>query len=160
MSDDQCYYFDTNVLFKHYVSKETEIRRLSSTSAVVYVSNLTYLEVLGVLMRYFRQGKLRKRQIDSILDQLKRDIGTTSNHRFQLVSTQEGVFRNARKLIIEYAMIYELSTNDALHIAIAKTLTPVVIMVTSDGGKSLGKMKGVCAKIGLGVFDPEISSRT
>jgi len=159
MSDDKCYYFDTNVLFKHYVSKETEIRRLSSssTTAVVYVSNLTYLEVLGVLMRYCRQGKLKKRKIDSIIDLLKDDIGTTSSHRFQLVVTQEGVFRRARALMREYAMDYELSANDALHIAIAKTLTPEVIMVTSDGGKSFGKMKGVCAEIGLEVFDPETS---
>ncbi len=160
MSINKRYYFDTNALFKHYVSKETEIRRLSSSTAVVYVSNLTHLEVLGVLMRYLRQGKLKEKKIHSIIDQLQHDIGTTPRHRFQLVSTQEGVFRYARALMTKYAKNYELGTNDALHIAIAKTLTPVVIMVTSDGGKNLGKMKGVCAKIGLEVLDPEISSRT
>jgi len=157
MSAEQCYYFDTNALYKHYVSdkSETTIRRLSTTNTV-YVSNLSYLETLSVLMKYFRQGKLKKKAVNRVIDQLKHDIGTTPRHRFQLVATPEGVFRDARALMIEYAMKYELSTNDALHIAMARTLTPPVIMVTSDGGKSdSGKMKGVCSQIRLEVFDPE-----
>jgi hypothetical protein len=57
--------------------------------------------------------------------------------------------------MIDYANELALGMNDALHIAMAKTLTPPVIMVTSDGGKGIGKMKGICAKVDLEVFDPE-----
>ena len=156
MSNDKCYYFDANVLFKHYHSEKPEIEiRCLSINHIVYVSNLGYLEVLGVFMRYLRQNKLKKRTVDRIIERLQHDIGTSSRDRFQLVPSQEGIFRDARTLMTQYAKDYELSCNDALHIAIAKTLTSV-IMVTSDGGKSLGKMKGVCAKVGLEVFDPEI----
>lgn len=156
MSDNKCYYFDTNVLHKHYVSEkaETDIRRLS-INATVYVSNLAYLEVLNVFMRHYRQKQLKNKKLHSIIERLEHDIGTTSRHRFQLVVTQEGIFRYARALMMEHATTFELSANDALHIAIAKTLTPAVIMVTSDGGKGAGKMKGVCAKIGLEILDPE-----
>jgi len=156
MSDNKYYYFDANVLYKHYVSEkaETGIRRLSTT-ATVYVSNLAYLEVLGVFMRHYRQERLGKHKVRSLVKRLKRDIGPTPDYRFRLVTTQEGIFRYARALMTEYAMIYELSTNDALHIAIAKIHSPPLIMVTSDGGKGSGKMKGVCAKIGLEILDPE-----
>jgi len=156
MSEQKCYYFDTNALIKHYISKdqETALRRLSTT-ATVYVSNLTYLEMLGVLMKFFRKKEIKRKHLNSIIEQLKQDIGTTPRHRFQLMTTQEGVFQKARALMMKYAATYELGTNDSLHVAIASLCTPSVIMVTSDGGKNDGKMKGVCKEIKLSAYDPE-----
>ncbi|MDD2814122.1 MAG: type II toxin-antitoxin system VapC family toxin [Thiotrichaceae bacterium] len=157
MADEKCYYFDNNVLVKHYIPEksETEIRRLSS-DAVVYISNWTYLELLGVLMRFFRSKEIKKKKLHSVIEQIKHDIGTSSRHRFQLITVQESAFHDAGKLILAHAMTYELSANDALHIAMAKMI-PHAVMVTSDGGKNSGKMKGVCHSIGLAVLDPEIS---
>ncbi len=159
MSEQKCYYFDTNALIKHYISQdqETTLRRLSTT-ATVYISNLTYLEMLGVLMKFFRKKEIKRKHLNSIIEQLKRDIGTTSRHRFQLITTQEGVFQKARALMIRYAEKYELGTNDSLHIAMASLCNPPVIMVTSDGGKNEGKMKGICKEINLHICDPEIDT--
>lgn len=166
MCTEKSYYFDANALLKYYgLDKErdnseiyTAIRRLS-TNHTVYVSNLTYLETLGVLMKRVRhpddRQKINRRKLNPLIDQMIRDIGATERHRFQLIPAQDGIFRTARALMIEHAHKYELGTNDALHIAMAKTLNPSVIMVTSDGGKRAGKMKGVCAEMGLEVFDPE-----
>lgn len=156
MSELQRYYFDTNALIKHYISdkSETEIRRLSC-NATVYISNLTYLEFLGVVMRFFRSKELKKKQLSKIIERIEHDIGTNARHRFQLITTQENVFREARNLMRNYGTKYELGTNDALHIVMARAMTPVVIVVTSDGGKNSGKMKGVCKEIGLAVYDPE-----
>lgn len=156
MSDKKRYYFDTNALYKHYIFEQqpTTIHELSDNHHV-FISNLTYLEMLNVLMRHVRTKKIRRKSALRVMRKLEEDIGTTPRHRFQLVAAPEGIFRTARVLIAEYAVKYELSTNDALHIAIAKSLDPAVIMVTSDGGKGAGKMKGVCAEIKLVVFDPE-----
>lgn len=166
MCPEKSYYFDANALLKFYgLDKEldnseifTAIRRLS-INHTVYVSNLTYLETLGVLMKRVRHPKDRqkidRRKLNQLIDQMKRDIGATQRHRFQLIPAQDGIFRSARALMTEHANKYELGVNDALHIAMVKTLTSSVIMVTSDGGKRAGKMKGVCAEIGLEVFDPE-----
>lgn len=159
MTDEKCYYFDTNVLLEHYHSEkyqlQTEIRRLSGDNSVVYISNLTYLELLGVLMRYHRDKKIRKKPLDRIIEQVERDVGTSSRHRFQLVPAQEGIFHAARILMRTYGENYALGTNDALHIAMAKMI-PNAVMVTSDGGRKNRKMKGVCHSIGLEVLDPEL----
>lgn len=137
------------------------VRRLTSSTATVYVSKLTYLEFLSNLMRHERTKELRVKEVNNLIDRLKKDIGTTARHRFQLVPTMDGVFQYARALMLRHARKNQcdLGTNDALHIAIAKLMQPEVILVTSDGGKQRGdtfaKMKCVCQRIGLAFFDPE-----
>lgn len=179
------YYLDTNALYAFYrqdmasLAKHSNyqhyrelrggrfIRRLSSGSASVYVSDLTYLEFLGNLMRHERtqhngRWELSPREVKRIINRLKKDIGRTARHRFQLAPPiDDVVFRYARALMMDHARRYtcELGTNDAIHIAIAKLMEPPVILVTSDGGKKRGpnsaKMKCVCDRIGLQWLDPE-----
>jgi predicted nucleic acid-binding protein len=178
------YYFDTNALYafyrdgmsltkhpnyKHYQDMKggpIVVNLVKSSATTIYVSNLIYLEFLGVLMRHERtqrSGKweLKRKEVDCLIERLKEDIGTTARHYFQLVPTMDGVFQEARTLIIEHARRGQcaLGTNDALHIAIAKLMQPKVILVTSDGGGQRGdtfaKMKCVCQRIGLEFFDPE-----
>ncbi|MCP4695997.1 MAG: type II toxin-antitoxin system VapC family toxin [Gammaproteobacteria bacterium] len=127
---------------------------------------MTYLEFLGNLMQHERtkhngQWELRPKEVNRLRERLKKDIGTTARHRFQLAPTMDGVFQYARALMTGHARRKqcELGTNDALHIAIARLMQPEVILVTSDGGRQRGdtfaKMKCVCQRIGLAFFDPE-----
>ncbi len=178
------FYLDTNALYAFYRDNRVSltkhpnyqhyqdmkggliVRRLSSSTATIYVSNLTYLEFLSNLMRHERtqrngQWELSRREVNLLRERLKKDIGTTARHRFRLVPTIDGVFQYGRALMISHARRKqcELGTNDALHIAIAKLMQPKVILVTSDGGGQRGdtfaKMKCVCQRIGLEFFDPE-----
>lgn len=157
MSEQNCYYFDTNALIEYYISEDQEtslqatLRHLSST-AMVYVSNLAYLEMLGVLMKLFRAQRIKRKHLNSIIERLKKDIGTTSRHRFQLITIQEEAYQKAQELMIKYAATYRLSTNDSLHIAIASLHNPPVIMVTFDK-----TVKDFCKEIKLNTYDLELN---
>ncbi|MEN9849159.1 MAG: hypothetical protein RL368_1899 [Pseudomonadota bacterium] len=157
MSDTVLYYLDTNAFFKFYFSPDeiskAQIRTLATDGATLCISNLTYLEFLGMLMRKYRNNELRKKTLGKIVAQLEEDVGT--ERRFHIIPVQEDIFSEARRLMLRYGGDYALGTNDALHIVMAKTFSPEMIMVTSDGGKSDGKMKGVCRELGLNIFDPE-----
>jgi predicted nucleic acid-binding protein len=169
MSDTVLYYLDTNAFSKYYVLDKSDtpegeevqrraqerIRALATANAPLYISNLTHLEFLGTLMKKCRDHKLKYRAITKILDQLEKDIGSEAYHRFQIIPVQAGIFSEARRLMVSYGKNYALGTNDALHIVMAKTFSPEMTMVTSDGGKSDGKMKGVCRELGLNILDPE-----
>lgn len=180
------YYLDTNALYAFYrdgmgtlqrkhphyqaMTGGEKVRELSET-AQVYISELTYVEFIGRITRHSRtsiaQGsnkmELKKREIDTILEALRKDIGHSARHRFQLVPVAEDAYRYARELMLNHARgkgACGLDTNDALHIATAKMLQPPVTLVTSDGGKSRGlntaKMKCACDCINLKYFDPEL----
>jgi predicted nucleic acid-binding protein len=163
MSVEHRYYFDTNALLKyynpwikHYHEEEgiLAIRRLVSNSpAPILVSPLTSLELIGKLTYFFRQKVLKRRNLHSITDHLKKDLGiNTTIHPFEVVSMPEGVFRLAELILLKNAQ-FAISSNDALHLAIVQKLslqyTPQ--MVTSDNS-----LQRVCDVMKITFYDPEI----
>ncbi|MDM8547580.1 PIN domain-containing protein [Candidatus Venteria ishoeyi] len=146
-----------------------QVQGLSET-AQAHISALTGDEFLKCMMSHSRKHskssnkmELRKLEMDTILEALRKDIGHSARHRFQLVPVAEDAYRYARELMLNHARgkgACGLDTNDALHIATAKMLQPPVTLVTSDGGKSRGlntaKMKCACDCINLKYFDPEL----
>jgi predicted nucleic acid-binding protein len=155
------YYFDTNALLKyynpwikHYPEEKgiLQIRRLVSNSpTAILVSPLTSLELVGKLTYLFRQNRLKRRNLHTIIDHIKKDIGINTQP-FEMVAMPENVFRLAEMILLENAQ-FAISSNDALHLAIVKKLplqyTPII--VTSD--KSLQR---VCERIPMIFYNPEI----
>jgi predicted nucleic acid-binding protein len=177
------YYLDTNALYayyrddmrglqqqpgyQHYATLQgTEvIQALAETDAVLYVSSLTTVELVGQILRHERGKQIKSKHIDAILQRMRQDIGNHGRHRFRLIPVTDAVFAAGQELMLKCARRHGhncgLDTNDALHIAVAQSLPPPIKLVTSDGGKAKGeklaKMKCACQCIGLDFFDPEIS---
>ncbi|MEK8020442.1 MAG: type II toxin-antitoxin system VapC family toxin [Candidatus Parabeggiatoa sp.] len=157
------YYFDANALLKYYhpLLKQhqeemgiLQIRRLVSRSALpILISPMTSLEVVGKLTQFFRQGLIKRKNLNTIITLLKKETGTKTTIRpFEMVELPDNVFRLAERMLLEHAK-FAIGSNDALHLAIVQKL-PLYqpIMVTSD--KSLQR---VCESIQVLFYDPEIS---
>ncbi len=150
MSSSKCYYFDTNPMVKYYSFKNekgVEIVRQLVATQTIYISNLTLLEFLNVLMKSFRDKRINKKVLLRVSQQLNSDV----IEKLNLIKNPENVFQFARDLMFQYATSSALSTNDALHISIAKLMQVQPIMVTSDR-----VIKNICTQIQLATFDPEI----
>jgi predicted nucleic acid-binding protein len=157
------YYFDTNALWKFYRDQSGAVnihRLVADSSTQVLISSLTLVEFVGVLMKYYRKGQVRRRQINKIVKRLRRDAGTVNPHRpFRVVNFSDTAFREGERLLLHYAGDAAIQTNDALHLAIAMhndaSPSPTVVFVTSDG--ALG---AVVQKQCLGCYDPETDTLT
>jgi len=170
------YYFDTNALYAFYRHKMVSLLRnpryanyldlqggaflqqLVKQNTEIFVSRLTCLEFISVLLKHERGKELKKvHEVDPLLALLKHDI----EHTFRLEPQTEDTFLKAQELLLKHARRggCALETNDAIHIATAMLMQPQAVLVTSDGGKQRGtnfsKMKCVCQRIGLEFFDPE-----
>lgn len=152
------FYLDTNAFFKYYYHHEKgslALRRLVSTAPKpILISSLTLVECFAVVMEHFRQGKLKKKQVNDLYVRLDKDVGQTAqtNRSFQLVSVPDGTFQMAKNILLHHAYTFRVETTDALHLAIVKQLqgqSPVV-MVTSDQS-----MQKVCDRLVIPVYDPE-----
>jgi predicted nucleic acid-binding protein len=157
------YYFDANALLKYYypLLKQhreeigiLQIRRLvSSSTSPILISPMTSLEVVGKLTQFFRQGLIKRKNLNTIITLLKKETGTKTTHRpFKIVDLPDNVFQLAETILLEHAK-FAIGSNDALHLAILQKLDLYQpIMVTSD--KSLQR---VCESIQMPFYDPEIS---
>ncbi len=156
-AENQRYYFDANALFKYYRDQEgsLNIRRLVSHSSVpVLVSSLTLLECFGVVMKYQRKKFLKQKDVNKIFKRIRRDAGINTKTRpFEIMPMPDGVFRLAQSILLQHACVFQIGSNDALHLAIIKKLELQlfsIVMVTSDNS-----MKNVCYRIQTPVYDPE-----
>jgi len=152
------HYFDTNALFKYYHNEKgsLNIRRLvSKASHPVLVSSLSLLECFGVVMEYYRKGKLRKKDANALYTRLDRDVGENkdTNRPFQLIMMPDDTFQLAKNILFQHAYQFRVETADALHLAIVKKqqVGSSVIMVTSDQS-----MQKVCERLFIPFYDPEI----
>jgi len=151
------YYFDANALWKFYRDEKGDlnIRRLVSNSAhPILISLLTRLEFVSVLMKYFRQGHLKRRALNRIVERLIRDTRSgTKTRPFLLVSLPPASFQLAESFLLQYADKLDIGSDDCLHLAIVTKLKlniPTIIMVTSDNS-----LQKACEKIDITVYDPE-----
>ncbi|MDM8521917.1 type II toxin-antitoxin system VapC family toxin [Desulfococcaceae bacterium HSG8] len=155
---DQRHYFDANALFKYYQDQKgsLNIRRLVSRSPKpVMVSSLTLLECFGVVVKYQRKRLLKQKDVNKVFKRIRRDAGKNTKIRpFEIIPMPDGVFRLAQSILLQHARIFQIGSNDALHLAIVKKSEPKAsstVMVTSDNS-----MKNVCDRIQTPVYDPEL----
>ncbi|OAD20799.1 hypothetical protein THIOM_003473 [Candidatus Thiomargarita nelsonii] len=130
-----------------------QIRRLVSRTAFpILISPMTSLEVIGKLTQFFRQGLIKRKNLNTIITLLKKETGTKTTIRpFEMLELPDNVFRLAETILLEHAK-FAIGSNDALHLAIVKKLPlEQPIMVTSD--QSLQK---VCESIQISFYDPEM----
>ena len=153
---DRLYYFDTNALWKFYQDQpgDLNIRRLvSNVSTPILISPLTMLEFIGVLMKYFRQGYLKHKQVRAVTRRLRRDADPTrSNRPFKVVTIPENAFRSAEGALLQYGYQYNIQTNDSLHLAIVSRLNENddVVLVTSDRS-----LQHTARREHISCYDPE-----
>jgi len=151
-------YFDANALVKYYHDEKgsLNIRRLvSNTPTPIMVSSLTILECISVVMGYYRKGFLKQKHFNSIFQRLRKDAAgkNTPNRPFEIIPIPEKGFRLAENILFQYARIFQISSNDALHLTIVKEVPSPFssLLVTSD--KSMQK---VCERLCIPFYDPEI----
>lgn len=151
------YYFDTNAFWKYYYDQKgaLEIRRLVSSSGFqVFISQMTLLECLGVLMKYYRKKLIKRRELNSILKRIRRDVGTRNTHRpFSLILLSTKKFQVSEQILLNYADRHAIQTNDALHLAVALDIANngnEIIFVTSDNA-----LYHVATSHTLSCFNPE-----
>jgi len=145
-------------LWKFYQDEkgDVNIRRLVARSpSQVLISSLTMLEFIGVLMKYYRQGFIKRRHVRAIAQRLRRDsaVGRT-NRPFQVIQIPDGSFREAQGILLQDGSHYDLQANDALHLAIVVKLgvADSVVLVTSDGA-----LQNTAQRRGVDWYDPEDS---
>ena len=132
------YYFDANALWKFYRDEpgDLNIRRLvSNATTQILISPLTMLEFIGVLMKYYRKGHLKRKQVRALAKRLRRDAALTSSNRpFRVISLPHGAFRAAEGILLQWGYQYDLQSNDSLHLAIVVKLNEAnpVVVVTCD----------------------------
>jgi predicted nucleic acid-binding protein len=155
------YYFDANALLKYYhpLLKHhreemgiLQIRRLVSRSVFpILISPMTSLEIIGKLTQFFRQGLIKRKNLNTIITLLKKETGTKKTIRpFEMLECPDNVYRLAETILLEHAK-FAIGSNDALHLAIVKKL-PLYqpIMVTSEQS-----LQRVCESIQMSFYDPE-----
>ncbi len=158
--EKQRYYFDANALWKFYRPGRKEdgsqrIRYLVSNEAdPILVSPLTLLEFFGILMKYRRKRLLKSKAVRKLARLVRHDTGTDTKKRsFAKILMPDGSFRLAENTLLQYAYTSDISSNDALHLAIVKKLHthfPVIVLVTSDNS-----MKHICEKLEISCYDPQ-----
>jgi uncharacterized protein with PIN domain len=87
--ENQQYYFDTNAVVKYYMDEpgSLQISRLVSNTKPILISPLTIVECVGVLMKFHREKKLRKRKLNKILKLLEKNTANGEQIRpFQVVA--------------------------------------------------------------------------
>jgi len=74
------------------------------------------------------------------------------NRPFKIIPIHEEAFRLAESLLLQYALSLDISSNDALHLAIVEKLQSQfsAILVTSDNS-----MQKVCERLSIPFYDPE-----
>ena len=146
-------YLDANALIRYYSKEEgtLSIRRAFSVSKnEIFISSLTILEFLGVIVKFRRSGKLRKYELKNIVKRLRRDTNKYgSNRTFTHIKFPKSCFKLAETLLIGIAENVSIGANDCIHVAIVKNSEIEMRMVSSDTG-----LKKICSKINIEVFDP------
>ncbi|MCK5521768.1 MAG: type II toxin-antitoxin system VapC family toxin [Thiomargarita sp.] len=118
------YYFDANALFKYYQDEKgsLRIRRLvARTPHPILVSELTLLECFGIAVKRHRQKRLKKKVIRKMLKHLRKDV-CAQVRPFTLIFMSDGLFHLAENILLQYALTFDIGSNDALHLAIVKKL--------------------------------------
>lgn len=156
---DKKFYFDANALWKYYRDEKGSlaIRRLvSNSSDPILISYLTRLECFSVLLKQFRQGHLKRKWVNKLVQRLRRDTNPDTKIRpFTIVTWSDHTFRLAEGSLLQYADRWGIGSHDSLHIAIAIHLQASfqsITFVTSDRS-----LKEVCQELKLPTYDPEIS---
>lgn len=111
------YYLDTNALYafyrhnmisllrypnyQHYetLTGGIKLQQLTQQGAEFFVSRLTYLEFIGVLLRHTRGKELKRRELDQILATLERDI----KHLFKFIPQTDTILHDAQALLLTHA---------------------------------------------------------
>lgn len=156
------YYFDTNAFWKYYFDQKgaLETRQLVTTAtSQIFISQITLLECIGVLMKYYRKKVIKRKELTSILKRIRRDVGTHNRLRpFRLISVTTGKFRNSEYILLSHADRHAIQTNDAIHLAVALDLASKgnqIIFVTSDKA-----LLHVATSHLMTCFDPEKDNHT
>ncbi len=151
---DSQYYFDANALFKYYQDEKgsLRIRRLvARTPHPILVSELTLLECFSIAVKRYRQKHLKKKVVRNMLKHLRKDV-CAPIRPFNIILMPDGLFRLGENILLQYALTFDIGSNDALHLAIVKKLQlqPSPILVTSDNS-----MQKVCEQLSIPFYDPE-----
>jgi predicted nucleic acid-binding protein len=160
------YYLDTNALFKYYrghgdlrplpsESGERRVRELVENHGA-FVSKLTTLEFIHLLMKNIRRGRLRQKHVRDAVERLRRDINTrpdSGSRPLTLIEFSQALFPRAEELLLMYADRFDVGSTDMLHIALVEQRrrdSLDLMMVTSDRG-----MINVCHQLELPFIDPQ-----
>ncbi len=156
IDNSRVYYFDTNALIKFYLDEKESVavrRFVAASPKPVLISRLTMTEFISRLAAAYREkeNKLKKRDVNRLLDRLKKDAHTAADSHFQIAVMPDGVFHAAEAILRQYAFEAKISIGsfDALHVAIVKKLSAPPVMVTWDK-----PMQQVCEKLGIELYNP------
>jgi predicted nucleic acid-binding protein len=160
------YYLDANALVTYYIETEgakgkENLRRLVSDYPT-YISPLTQLEFVHVLLKFVRKGLLRLSGAKSLVNELNADVRieqAVNRRPFAMLDMPDGIYKRAERLLLDNGDL-SIGSADMLHLAIVekkRLIIPDLTMITSDGGTSDGKMKKVCRNIGIPFYDPEMT---
>jgi predicted nucleic acid-binding protein len=102
-------YFDSSALVKRYVEEDgSEAVRALLRNARLATSRLTEVEIASALSRRFREGSLRKEDLERALKTLQEDLAAIS-----VVEIAAPVVAQAYRLL----RLYSLRTGDAIQLA-------------------------------------------
>ncbi len=157
------YYLDTNAFlkltilmeYKKYQGKEeqgvNETRALVHNNANhIIISEWTLLEGLAVLTKCIRKdifgSTKKKKKANTILNKVHEYL---KYNKINVIPVDEKIYRIAIEMVQSYALL-NLSSNDALHIAIVEHLQNNVSMVSSDR-----VLINICQSRNIPFFNPE-----
>jgi predicted nucleic acid-binding protein len=102
-------YFDSSALVKRYVEEDgSEVVRALLRNAKLATSRLTEVEIASALSRRFREGSIRKEDLDRALKALQEDLAA-----IEVVEIAPPVVAQAHRLL----RLYPLRTGDAIQLA-------------------------------------------
>lgn len=138
-------YFDTSALVKQYRSEVGSARvkaLMADTAHVVYISELTVVELTSALIQHKRMGQIDAGAIQQALQQFKLDAA----QRYVLIHFPPNWIEDACRQIERY----DLRALDAIHLAMALSLNlPSLTFVCADE-----KLLNAAAKAGLSSLNP------
>lgn len=115
-------YLDTNAYMLYYLDQQgsQQIRGMISNSLYdVWISNLTFLEFLGKLLKLYRKKQISKKLLRAIVRRIRRDIGTSDGRVFSLLEFPVKSLARAESILLSEGLNYGIQVNDAIHLSIA-----------------------------------------
>lgn len=115
------YYFDTSAIAKRYV-QETGSQWVQSTvdpknKPILFVSRVTWVELLSALARLQREQKLTQTDVNQIEKAIRYDF----DRQYRIVELSQSVIRDAGQLVLQHP----LRAYDAIQLASASQVYPL-----------------------------------
>ncbi len=144
------YYFDTSAIVKLYHRETGSVKVLElfeDENTENCISQITFTEFYCSLYR-----KLRNKEIDEERIVLEAINSFEVDMQYEFVAKiDEGIYIEARNLIMKYGSMNSLKTLDAIHLACANSVAGIgeTVFISADE-----KLCEVASKMGLTIINP------